>query len=169
MDNRLTRSLRDRMLTGVAGGMAEYFDIDPVIIRLLWVLGAVFTGGLLVLVYFVMAIIMPSPPEDEEEYEDEDEDEDLDEEEAARRLARPTTGARTRRTKRPSPRPPAARPRRRAQPAPPAATPRWPKPLKAGAGAKRARLAGPRAAALVAEGRRVGAVRAQWSSARSCW
>ena len=85
MDNRLTRSLRDRMLTGVAGGMAEYFDIDPVIIRLLWVLGAVFTGGLLVLVYFVMAIIMPSPPEDEEEYEDEDEDDDLDEEEAAER------------------------------------------------------------------------------------
>ena len=84
MDNRLTRSLRDRMLTGVAGGMAEYFDIDPVIIRLLWVLGAVFTGGLLVLVYFVMAIIMPSPPEDEEEYEDEDEDDDLDEEAAER-------------------------------------------------------------------------------------
>ena len=53
------------MLTGVAGGMAEYFDIDPVIIRLLWVLGAVFTGGVLLVVYFVMAIIMPAPPDDE--------------------------------------------------------------------------------------------------------
>ncbi len=86
MDNRLTRSHSDRMLTGVAGGMAEYFDIDPVIMRLLWVLGAVFTGGVLLVVYFVMAIIMPSPPDGEEEYDDEEEyeDEDLDEEDEAR-------------------------------------------------------------------------------------
>ena len=74
MDQRLTRSHTDRMLTGVAGGMAEYFDIDPVIIRLLWVLGALFTGGVLLVVYFVMAIIMPSPPDEEEAYEDEDEE-----------------------------------------------------------------------------------------------
>ncbi|MDE2769321.1 MAG: PspC domain-containing protein [Chloroflexota bacterium] len=72
MDTRLTRSHTDRMLTGVAGGMAEYFDIDPVIIRLLWVLGAVFTGGVLLVVYFVMAIIMPAPPDDEYEYEDDE-------------------------------------------------------------------------------------------------
>ena len=85
MDNRLTRSHSDRMLTGVAGGMAEYFDIDPVIIRLLWVLGALFTGGLLLVVYFVMAIIMPSPPDGEDEYDDEEEyeDEDLDTEDEA--------------------------------------------------------------------------------------
>ena len=76
MDQRLTRSHTDRMLTGVAGGMAEYFDIDPVIIRLLWVLGALFTGGVLLVAYFVMAIIMPSPPDEEEAYEDEDEYED---------------------------------------------------------------------------------------------
>lgn len=83
MDNRLTRSHSDRMLTGVAGGMAEYFDLDPVIIRLLWVLGAVFTGGLLLVAYFVMAIIMPSPPDDEDDYEDDEEDDDLDEEDEA--------------------------------------------------------------------------------------
>ena len=85
MDNRLTRSHSDRMLTGVAGGMAEYFDVDPVIIRLLWVLGALFTGGLLLVAYFVMAIIMPAPPDGEDDYDDEDEyeDEDLDEEQAA--------------------------------------------------------------------------------------
>ena len=74
MDQRLTRSHTDRMLTGVAGGMAEYFDIDPVIIRLLWVLGALFTGGVLLVAYFVMAIIMPSPPDEEEAYEDEDDE-----------------------------------------------------------------------------------------------
>ncbi len=85
MDNRLTRSHSDRMLTGVAGGMAEYFDIDPVIIRLLWVLGALFTGGVLLVVYFVMAIIMPTPPDADYEDEDEYEDEDFDEENATAR------------------------------------------------------------------------------------
>ena len=43
------------MLTGVAGGMSEYFDTDPV-------LGAVFSDGLLIIAYFIMAIIMPSSP-----------------------------------------------------------------------------------------------------------
>ena len=80
MDQRLTRSHTDRMLTGVAGGMAEYFDIDPVIIRLLWVLGALFTGGVLLVVYFVMAIIMPSPPDEADAYEDEYDDELADDE-----------------------------------------------------------------------------------------
>ena len=75
-DERLTRSHTDRMLTGVAGGMAEHFDIDPVIVRLLWVLGALFSGGMLLVGYFVMAIIMPSPPDDEdEELDEEDADE----------------------------------------------------------------------------------------------
>jgi phage shock protein PspC (stress-responsive transcriptional regulator) len=92
MDQRLTRSHTDRMLTGVAGGMAEYFDIDPVIIRLLWVLGALFTGGVLLVAYFVMAIIMPSPPDDEDAYEDEYEDEDLDEEEPAEPADEATDG-----------------------------------------------------------------------------
>ena len=62
MEERLCRSQTDRMLTGVAAGMAEYFDIDPVLVRLLWVLGAVFSGGVLIIVYFIMAIIMPSAP-----------------------------------------------------------------------------------------------------------
>ena len=35
---RLVRSSRERMWAGVAGGMAEYFDLDPSLVRLLWVL-----------------------------------------------------------------------------------------------------------------------------------
>src|SRR5919204_6628829 len=56
---RLTRSTRDRMWAGVAGGMAEYFELDPSLVRLMWVLAAVLTGGLAVPVYILAWIIMP--------------------------------------------------------------------------------------------------------------
>lgn len=62
MTRRLYRSETDRMLTGVAGGMAEYFNFDPVLARLLWVLAAVFSGGLVIVVYFIMAIVTPTAP-----------------------------------------------------------------------------------------------------------
>ena len=56
--NRLRRSVGDRKLTGVAGGLAEYFDLDPVLVRLAFVLLA-FAGGSGVVLYIVLAIIMP--------------------------------------------------------------------------------------------------------------
>ncbi|HEX2185914.1 MAG TPA: PspC domain-containing protein [Chloroflexota bacterium] len=56
---RLTRSSRDRMWAGVAGGLGEYFDVDPVLVRLIWVAAAVFTGGLAIPVYILFWIIMP--------------------------------------------------------------------------------------------------------------
>jgi phage shock protein PspC (stress-responsive transcriptional regulator) len=56
---RLTRSSRERMLTGVAGGMAEYFDLDPVVVRLLWVAAAILSGGLAIPAYIVMYMVMP--------------------------------------------------------------------------------------------------------------
>ena len=65
MTHRLYRSQADRMLTGVAGGMAEYLRIDPVIVRLLWVLAAVLTSGLGLLVYLALAVITPSLPRQE--------------------------------------------------------------------------------------------------------
>ena len=43
---RLVRSSRERMWAGVAGGMAEYFDLDPALVRLLWVAAAVVVGGI---------------------------------------------------------------------------------------------------------------------------
>jgi phage shock protein C len=58
---RLYRS-RDRQLAGVAGGMAEYLDIDPTIVRILWILAAVVTGGLILLVYLVLALVVPPSP-----------------------------------------------------------------------------------------------------------
>ena len=51
MTQRLYRSQVDRMLTGVAGGMAEYLRIDPVIVRMSWVVAVILTSGVGLLVY----------------------------------------------------------------------------------------------------------------------
>jgi phage shock protein C len=58
---RLYRSRRDRQLAGVAGGMAEYLEIDPTIVRLLWI-ASIFLGGFGILLYIVMAFIVPLDP-----------------------------------------------------------------------------------------------------------
>lgn len=57
----LTRS-RDRMLGGVAAGLAEYFDLDPTIVRLGLVLTALLSGGIVLVAYIALWIIMPEPP-----------------------------------------------------------------------------------------------------------
>ncbi|MEW6723546.1 MAG: PspC domain-containing protein [Bacillota bacterium] len=61
MTRRLYRSTRERMFFGVAGGMADYFDIDPVLVRLGWVLIGL-VGGLGILAYFLCAIFIPENP-----------------------------------------------------------------------------------------------------------
>ncbi len=57
-DKRLVRSQDDKMFLGVASGIADYVGIDPVIVRLVFVLLTFFHGWGLIL-YSVMAIIMP--------------------------------------------------------------------------------------------------------------
>jgi phage shock protein C len=57
-EKRLVRSIDDKMFLGVAGGIAEYVNIDPVIVRLVFVLLTLFHGWGLI-IYFVMALIMP--------------------------------------------------------------------------------------------------------------
>jgi phage shock protein C len=59
MADRLYRSRDDRMIAGVAGGLAEMWDADPALIRILWALLVIFTGGIALLVYIVMAIVVP--------------------------------------------------------------------------------------------------------------
>ena len=54
---RLFKSQSNRVFCGVCGGLGEYFNIDPTIIRLLWVLIACTGAGLVA--YIVAAIIMP--------------------------------------------------------------------------------------------------------------
>jgi phage shock protein C len=59
---RLYRSPSDRVIAGVAGGLATWLNIDPSLIRIAWVLLAIFSGGIFLLVYFVMMIVVPLPP-----------------------------------------------------------------------------------------------------------
>jgi phage shock protein C len=59
----LTRSTTKRVFTGLCGGLGDYFNIDPTVVRLLFVLG--FFAGLhigIVIAYLVMALIIPEAP-----------------------------------------------------------------------------------------------------------
>ena len=62
MTDRLYRSRDDRMIAGVAGGVAEQLDADPSLIRIVWAVLIFLTGGLALVVYIVMAIVVPERP-----------------------------------------------------------------------------------------------------------
>jgi len=57
-ESRLTRSETDKMIAGVCGGLAEYLNLDPVWVRLLFVL-LVFASGIGIPIYLVLWVIMP--------------------------------------------------------------------------------------------------------------
>ena len=62
MDNnnyrKLFKSSTNRMLCGVCGGIGEYFNIDPTVIRILWIVFSIL-GGSGILAYIIAAIIIP--------------------------------------------------------------------------------------------------------------
>ena len=63
-NNNLYRSKKSRMLSGVCGGIGQKINLDPTIIRLIWVVLTVFTafiGG--IILYIVFAIIIPEEPD----------------------------------------------------------------------------------------------------------
>lgn len=62
-NRRLYRSRSDKMISGVAGGLGEYLNIDPTIVRLIFVL-SLFIGGTGALIYLVMLLIVPEEPLD---------------------------------------------------------------------------------------------------------
>lgn len=59
MIKKLTRSRQNRLLIGVCGGVAAYFNLDPTVVRLIWALVSLCSFGLGVVGYFVAALIMP--------------------------------------------------------------------------------------------------------------
>jgi phage shock protein C len=61
MVKKLYRSRDEKMIAGVCGGLAEYFEIDPTIVRLLFLALLIFGGGGL-LIYIIMWIIVPQKP-----------------------------------------------------------------------------------------------------------
>ena len=58
---KLYRSRKDKMIGGVAGGLAEYFDIDPTLVRILFIV-TLFIGGGGFLAYIIMWIVVPEEP-----------------------------------------------------------------------------------------------------------
>ena len=61
MEKKLYKSNSDKKLDGVCAGIAEYFDVDATIVRLLWVAATVFVGfG--IIGYIIAAIVMPRKP-----------------------------------------------------------------------------------------------------------
>lgn len=55
---RLRKSNREKKICGVCGGIGEYFDIDPTIVRLAWVL-LFFAFGVGIIAYIIAALVMP--------------------------------------------------------------------------------------------------------------
>lgn len=61
MEKRLYKSNQNKMIDGVCGGIAEYFGIDPTVVRLIWALFSLM-GGSGILAYIIAAIIIPRNP-----------------------------------------------------------------------------------------------------------
>lgn len=68
MNKKLYRSRQNKIIGGVCGGIGKYFDIDPVLIRLLFVLITLFNGAGLIL-YIILLIILPLEPFNPDEIE----------------------------------------------------------------------------------------------------
>ena len=60
--NRLYRCRHDRRIAGVAAGVAEFFGLDPTLVRVLWFLSIFFTGGISLALYVGLAFIVPLEP-----------------------------------------------------------------------------------------------------------
>ena len=58
-EKSLFKSKKNRMIEGVCGGIAEYFDVDPTLIRLLWVLITLFSFGAGIIAYIIACVIIP--------------------------------------------------------------------------------------------------------------
>jgi len=64
MNKKLYKSNSDKKIDGVCAGIAEFFEIDSTIVRLIWVLVALFAGSG-ILLYIIAALVMPRKPEDQ--------------------------------------------------------------------------------------------------------
>lgn len=56
------RSRTERMIAGVCGGMAEYLKLDPIVVRVLWVVLTPLTGGAALLAYILFWLLAPEEP-----------------------------------------------------------------------------------------------------------
>ena len=56
---RLYRSKKNRAIAGVCGGLGEYFEVDPTIVRLIWVIFTLVSLGIGILAYIIAWVIIP--------------------------------------------------------------------------------------------------------------
>jgi phage shock protein C len=61
MPTRLERSTTNKVVSGVCGGIGEYLQVDPTLVRVFFVVGTIITGGLGGLAYLVLIVLMPLP------------------------------------------------------------------------------------------------------------
>jgi phage shock protein C len=61
---RLYRSTQERMFAGVCGGIAEYLDVDPTLVRLFFVALTLLSGGQGLLIYIVLMLVVPEQPKE---------------------------------------------------------------------------------------------------------
>lgn len=59
IEKKLLKSAVNRMICGVCGGIGEYFNVDPTVIRLIWVILSFFSVGAGIVIYIIAAVIMP--------------------------------------------------------------------------------------------------------------
>lgn len=60
---RLTKSRTDKTIAGVCGGIGNYVQLDPVVVRLGFVLAGLASAGIMIILYVILAIVLPSEPE----------------------------------------------------------------------------------------------------------
>ena len=60
---RLYRSHNDRKLAGICGGLGDYFDCDPTLVRVAWVIVTFLSAGLAILAYLVLIFVIPGEDE----------------------------------------------------------------------------------------------------------
>ncbi len=63
MEKKLYKSNTDKKLCGVLGGLAKYLNIDSTILRIIYVLLSLFVLGCPIIIYIILALVMPQEPE----------------------------------------------------------------------------------------------------------
>ena len=66
MERKLYRSKTDRKIFGVLGGFAKYFNVDATILRIIYVLLSIFVIGCPIIIYLIVALVIPEEPENTE-------------------------------------------------------------------------------------------------------
>ncbi len=70
MEKRLYRSRKNRVILGVCGGIAEYLNIDPTIVRVIFIFLLIPFHFALIIIYFLSALVIPEEPENVEKKDD---------------------------------------------------------------------------------------------------